>query len=442
MGCRQSKAAEPTVVEPNPTTTRTSPVAEDNASAAGPSTESTSDQRSSVRRSSDLRSSSEIISSSSLKSEESFVDRSVSFGSLGDLFPEVVSPEKRRNRSTSFGTITLPSAVGEVSAEGCKTRSVSFGTVEPVVIAPIREESFGSLYAKERRSRPDVDVSEWGAPAPQREHSAPQRPFLKPVLKKGLSTSSVGSRGNRPKKPADERRGAPVGAFHVGRRSDGEVGAPQRLFLKPVLKKGLTMSSMSTRSDRAKSAGERTGVVVGGSLVERRTDGQAGRRGYERRGGGHLEGMTSVQRGPAEFVPATRVLSAADRSSSRQLLTNSLKEHFLFSHLTQIQLEDAVKGMRHKFVRQNTHLVLQGETATHFFVCTRGGLHMTQQSSATEPKVVVAQLGPGGSFCGTVRPRFRTCRPTGGALRSARRLRHSATPCARRHCNATTASAR
>ena len=43
--------------------------------------------------------------------------------------------------------------------------------------------------------------------------------------------------------------------------------------------------------------------------------------------------------------------------------------------------------------------VCTGDRAAHFFVCTAGGMDMTLRSTNDSKPVLVAQVGPGGSFC-------------------------------------------
>ncbi|KAL1525907.1 hypothetical protein AB1Y20_020735 [Prymnesium parvum] len=113
-----------------------------------------------------------------------------------------------------------------------------------------------------------------------------------------------------------------------------------------------------------------------------------------------------------QFTPSAGALSAHNREFSREVLATTLRDNFFFNRFTPAQLEDSVRAMRHRFVREGTPVSVQGEKAHSFYVCTRGGFNLTQADSSSSrrasissqdaPSVkLVAQVGPGGFFGGT-----------------------------------------
>ena len=100
----------------------------------------------------------------------------------------------------------------------------------------------------------------------------------------------------------------------------------------------------------------------------------------------------------ARFTPATVLLSAEGREMARETVRAGLREHFMFNGLSSAQLDDAIGAMRHRLVRQGHTVTVAGEKATQFFVCTQGGLHMTMVAPGAAQSVLVAQVGPSGSF--------------------------------------------
>ena len=110
-----------------------------------------------------------------------------------------------------------------------------------------------------------------------------------------------------------------------------------------------------------------------------------------------------------EFEPAPIELTAAARELARETLRSALRDHFMFHSFTARQLDDAVSAMRHRVVRKGHVVSSAGDKATHFFVCTQGGLNLSvsplldavdspDPSRASSDVVLVAQVGPCGSF--------------------------------------------
>ena len=123
--------------------------------------------------------------------------------------------------------------------------------------------------------------------------------------------------------------------------------------------------------------------------------------------------------GKAAFIAATPgALSAEKREGARQRLHLMLKEHFLFDSFTLAQRDEVVRAMRYKFVRAGMTIAGEGEPATKFFACLAGGIDLTRRAAAaagagagvsSEKPLLVAQVGPGGTWGSSALGKGGTC---------------------------------
>ena len=112
---------------------------------------------------------------------------------------------------------------------------------------------------------------------------------------------------------------------------------------------------------------------------------------------GGKAGLRPGQRKAFEAAPPGRVLASEERERARARLRAALARHWLFESFDSKQIEATAKAMRHQSVPQGKVVSAQGEAATKFYVVTEGGFDITVATAAA-PAVLVAQVGPSGTF--------------------------------------------
>ena len=218
-------------------------------------------------------------------------------------------------------------------------------SASPKMLTPGRNVSFSGESDRELQPGADDDLSSRSASMPMARSGAPLK------VAAGAGEQPVRAAARQPSHLGRSQTSSKL--LSSDRRTDSEVHSGSRSH-------SITKTTDMGIFRRTEGAA-RAGGGLGGAHGDRRLS--------KRHSLGNLLTVPRVEpeatdepKQVLEFTPSSGSRSASDREFARQLVATALRDTFFFSNFTSAQLDDSVRAMRHRFVKEGNKICVQANT--------------------------------------------------------------------------------